>query len=62
MKTSDIQNSSLSKRRKATRNVVTPQLAMALHRTKMIDRSVPYVLTETVCLIGQDPKEFNIFH
>ena len=48
------------KRRRATKNVVTPQLSMALDRTKVTDRSAPYVLTETVRSIGQDPKEYNI--
>ena len=48
------------KRRRATKNAVTPQLSMALDRTKVTDRSAAYVLTETVCSIGQDPKEYNI--
>ena len=46
--------------RRATKNVVTPQLFMALDRTKVTDRSAAYVLTETVHSIGQDPKEYNI--
>ena len=50
------------KRRRATKNVATPQLSMALDRTKVTDRSAAYVLTETVCSIGQDPKEYNINH
>ena len=45
---------------RATKNVVTPQLSMALDRTKATDRSAAYVLTETVRSIGQDPKEYNI--
>ena len=46
--------------RRATKNVVTPQLSMALDWTKVTDRSAAYVLTETVHSIGQDPKEYNI--
>ena len=58
--TSAEQHSSLPKRQRATKNVVTPQLAMALDRIKVTDRSAAYVLTETVRSLGQDPKEFNI--
>ena len=58
--TSADQESSLPKRQRASKNVVTPQLAMALDRTKVTDRSAACVLTETVCSLGQNPKEFNI--
>jgi len=48
------------KRRRASKNIVTPQLAMALDRTKVADRSAAYILNETVLSIGQNPGEFNI--
>ena len=58
--TSAVQEASFPKRRRATRNVLTPQLAMALDRTKVTDRCAAYIMTETVRSIGQDPTEFNI--
>ena len=33
---------------------------MVPDKMKITDKSAAYVLTETVRLIGQDPKEFNI--
>ena len=57
--TSADQESCLPKHQRASKNVVTPQLAIALDRTKVTDRSAAYVLTETIRFLGQDPKEFN---
>ena len=53
--TSVVQEANLQRRRPA-KSVVTPQLAMALDRTKVTDRSAIYVLSKTVGSIGQTQK------
>lgn len=48
------------KRRRASMNVVTPQLAAALDRTKTTSRNAVYLLSETASSLGCQPSDLAI--
>lgn len=47
-------------KRRATRNVMSPNLAAALDRTQVSSRNATYVLSEAASSMGLDAAEFNI--
>ena len=46
--------------RRATKNVVTPELAAALDRTKTSSRKATYILSEMASSLGHDVSTLNI--
>lgn len=45
---------------KRPKNIITPELAASLDRTKVSDRKAAYILASTVKSMGQDINEYNI--
>ena len=67
--TSEVENiaaaatsTSISTRKRARKNVITPSLAAALDRTKLSDRKATFVVAATAKSLGHNLDELNVSH